>query len=345
MFKISDTVIVKLNDLGNQTTQAAPLKLFIVAGIEGNCDALSDLAEKLASHNVQAFGIQYANQVPTRTIESMAEFYLTEIETFLSNDSATTTASRGIYLAGYSFGGCVAIEMCRQLEERKKSDRPVGLDVLNLVLFESSHIFFRIGVHSYGKMFGFQVPIDNFFSYSFMYASSLTIFFSFLVGQSSKEFKLKLFDELNRTRSVDEAISRALEYTREKSLFDFDAEEAQDIRIYLKHLLDKSKAATMYRFPPDRLLETPVALVRSTKFMYDKLDQGLTAVDAVTRQEVPFQIDHNDYSLKEIAKNVSVFIAPRGNHFSFLAEASDEIGQFLLTNVFKATSKALKSKL
>jgi len=84
--------------------------LFIVHGVGGTVLDLAPVARQIDSDGpvylVQARGID-GSDAPLTTIEAMADYYV---------DAVREIAPRGPYrLAGYSFGGMVAVEMARRL--------------------------------------------------------------------------------------------------------------------------------------------------------------------------------------------------------------------------------------
>src|SRR5258708_36709359 len=99
---------------------AVPLKsggsyppLFIVHGVGGNVMELIPLGKAIRSHNpvyaIQAKGLD-ALETPNACVEDMAECYLPAIREI---------QPQGPYLlAGYSFGGLVALEIGRRLLEQ-----------------------------------------------------------------------------------------------------------------------------------------------------------------------------------------------------------------------------------
>ena len=97
MFKIPREAVIKLNNVSKK-----PLKglLFIVAGIEGNCEVFRDLAASLEYSDIQIFGLEYTDKVPTDTIGSVARFYSNLIQQKLAELN-----ERRFSLAAYSFGG------------------------------------------------------------------------------------------------------------------------------------------------------------------------------------------------------------------------------------------------
>ncbi len=96
MFKFP---IETIENLSRYEAQNSSNVLFIVAGIEGNCDAFADLVESLAKENVITYGFNYTLEVPNNSIEDSAKFYLNKISQKLDELGLNT-----FHLAGYSYG-------------------------------------------------------------------------------------------------------------------------------------------------------------------------------------------------------------------------------------------------
>jgi len=96
------------------------------------------LSQKLSS-NYHVYGLEYSDKVPNDSIESAAKFFLEHVERKLIE-----LGKNNCFLAGYSFGGLIAIEMCALLE---RNEHKFSFAITNLILLESSHKFFRVGVH------------------------------------------------------------------------------------------------------------------------------------------------------------------------------------------------------
>ncbi|XP_061667276.1 fatty acid synthase isoform X1 [Syngnathoides biaculeatus] len=118
-----------LMSLNNVQSQERPL--FLVHPIEGSIAAFKTLASKLS---VPCYGLQCTKAAPLDSIQSLAAYYV---------DCIRLIQPDGLYrIAGYSFGACVAFEMCTQLQNQK---RPVE----NLFLFDGSHSYVAAYTQSY----------------------------------------------------------------------------------------------------------------------------------------------------------------------------------------------------
>ena len=111
-------------------TSGSQTPLFLVAGLGGNAinfDFVSRILTNRPVYGIETHGIGRHGEILS-TIESMGEFYLTEIRKI---------QPKGPYhLAGYSFGGFVAFEMARQL-------RTAGEEVGLLGLIDTSEWHYR----------------------------------------------------------------------------------------------------------------------------------------------------------------------------------------------------------
>ena len=96
MFKIPNEDITSLNSVSNRPRAI----LFILAGIEGNCDVFKELSSSLEIFNIQIYGLTYSLKVPNDSIVSIARFYLGIIKQKLKELNQHTFT-----LGCYSFGG------------------------------------------------------------------------------------------------------------------------------------------------------------------------------------------------------------------------------------------------
>ncbi|MGH0136067.1 UNVERIFIED_CONTAM: hypothetical protein FKN15_019025 [Acipenser sinensis] len=108
--------------------------LFLVHPIEGSITAFRTLTSKLS---VPCYGLQCTKAAPLDSIQSLASYYL---------ECVRQVQPEGPYrIAGYSFGACVAFEMCSQLQAAQLSPRPVEY----LFLFDGSHSYVAAYTQSY----------------------------------------------------------------------------------------------------------------------------------------------------------------------------------------------------
>jgi len=113
--QFSPLVLVKAGDDGLPP-------LFIAHGLGGNVMEIFPLAKQVQSHQpifaIQAKGVDGVG-VPHERVEDMARFYL---------DAIRTVQPRGPYfLAGYSFGGLIALEMAQCLTKEGESVAFLGM--------------------------------------------------------------------------------------------------------------------------------------------------------------------------------------------------------------------------
>uniref|UniRef100_A0AAV2LIZ5 Fatty acid synthase n=1 Tax=Knipowitschia caucasica TaxID=637954 RepID=A0AAV2LIZ5_KNICA len=105
--------------------------LFLVHPIEGTVSVFKALASEL---RLPCYGLQCTMAAPMENIQSLAAYYLSCVKQVQPD---------GPYrLAGYSFGACVAFEMCCQLQTQ-------GATVESLFLLDGSHSFVAAYTQSY----------------------------------------------------------------------------------------------------------------------------------------------------------------------------------------------------
>lgn len=330
MFKIPDKPVKQLNQVPKENLNSV---LFILAGLEGNCDCFHGLAEQLEQTNIQVYGLEYSKNVPTDSVDSISKFYIKLIEENLSPLGLTN-----FNLAGYSFGGLISIEICRQIEFSS------NLKIQNLIIIESSHTFFRFGVHSNSKQFGKCIHNRDILMQQNVYTATLSIYLSYIIGASGKQFRFDLYKYLNeiKIKNLDEALEEAFEYIKKNKLFDFENDqELIERKEYLKILMLKSNAALIYTYDKRNKLKTKTSLIKTPVLLYK--DLNLFYMDESDKR-VKLDFNVEDFDLKEIIENVNnfkIFILNKGNHFSFGYDSLDE-----LTNIFLSLIKNfVKSKI
>ncbi|KAM9424875.1 fatty acid synthase isoform 2-T2 [Pholidichthys leucotaenia] len=105
--------------------------LFLVHPIEGSTAPFKTLASKLS---LACYGLQCTKAAPLDSIQSLASYYV---------DCIRQVQPDGPYqVAGYSFGACVAFEMCCQLQSHNQQ-------VENLFLLDGSHSYVAAYTQSY----------------------------------------------------------------------------------------------------------------------------------------------------------------------------------------------------
>ncbi|XP_051968369.1 fatty acid synthase-like [Xyrauchen texanus] len=118
--------VTQLNEV-----QSAERPLFLIHPIEGSITAFHTLTSKL---NLPCYGLQCTKAAPLDSIQSLATFYV---------HCLRQVQPEGPYrIAGYSFGACVAFEMCSQLQAAK-------CPVEYLFLFDGSHSYVAAYTQSY----------------------------------------------------------------------------------------------------------------------------------------------------------------------------------------------------
>ncbi|KAK5608585.1 hypothetical protein CRENBAI_023538 [Crenichthys baileyi] len=122
----SGPTVIPLNKVQNQERP-----LFLVHPIEGSISAFKTLASKLS---MPCFGLQCTKAAPLDSVQSLAAYYVGCIRQLQPD---------GPYrIGGYSFGACVAFEMCSQLQTQNHC-------VDYLFLFDGSHSYVAAYTQSY----------------------------------------------------------------------------------------------------------------------------------------------------------------------------------------------------
>ncbi|KAM6951887.1 fatty acid synthase [Aplochiton taeniatus] len=118
--------VTRLNDVQSQERP-----LFLVHPIEGSIAAFKTLTAKLS---VPCYGLQCTKVAPLDSIQALASYYV---------QCVREAQPEGPYrIAGYSFGACVAFEMCSQLQTQRRA-------VECLFLFDGSHSYVAAYTQSY----------------------------------------------------------------------------------------------------------------------------------------------------------------------------------------------------
>ncbi|XP_012511898.1 PREDICTED: fatty acid synthase [Propithecus coquereli] len=116
------------------TVQSSERPLFLVHPIEGSTAVFHSLAAKLS---IPTYGLQCTRAAPLDSIHSLAAYYI---------DCIRQVQPEGPYrVAGYSYGACVAFEMCSQLQAQQ-SPAPAHN---SLFLFDGSHTYVVAYTQSY----------------------------------------------------------------------------------------------------------------------------------------------------------------------------------------------------
>ncbi|XP_028740769.1 fatty acid synthase [Peromyscus leucopus] len=116
------------------SVQNSERPLFLVHPIEGSTTVFHSLAAKLS---VPTYGLQCTQAAPLDSIPNLAAYYI---------DCIKQVQPEGPYrVAGYSFGACVAFEMCSQLQAQQ-GPAPTHN---SLFLFDGSHTYVLAYTQSY----------------------------------------------------------------------------------------------------------------------------------------------------------------------------------------------------
>ncbi|XP_019359228.1 PREDICTED: fatty acid synthase isoform X1 [Gavialis gangeticus] len=114
--------ITQLNEV-----QSTERPLFLIHPIEGSAAVFQALASRL---RIPSYGLQCTRAAPLDSIKSLAAYYI---------DCIKQVQPEGPYrIAGYSFGACVAFEMCSQLQAQQQNP---SLGSNSLFLFDGSHSY------------------------------------------------------------------------------------------------------------------------------------------------------------------------------------------------------------
>uniref|UniRef100_A0A4W2HXW4 Fatty acid synthase n=1 Tax=Bos indicus x Bos taurus TaxID=30522 RepID=A0A4W2HXW4_BOBOX len=116
------------------SVQSSERPLFLVHPIEGSTTVFHSLAAKLS---IPTYGLQCTGAAPLDSIQSLATYYI---------ECIRQVQPEGPYrIAGYSYGACVAFEMCSQLQAQQNA----GPTNNSLFLFDGSHTFVMAYTQSY----------------------------------------------------------------------------------------------------------------------------------------------------------------------------------------------------
>ncbi|KAM4844089.1 fatty acid synthase [Thomomys bottae] len=116
------------------SVQSAERPLFLIHAIEGSTTVFHSLAARLS---VPAYGLQCTRAAPLDSIQSLAAYYLGHMK---------QVQPEGPYrVAGYSYGACVAFEICSQLQVQQGSAPTHN----SLFLFDGSPAYVLAYTQSY----------------------------------------------------------------------------------------------------------------------------------------------------------------------------------------------------
>ncbi|XP_077184140.1 fatty acid synthase [Paroedura picta] len=121
--------VVRLNEV-----QSSESPLFLIHPIEGSLTVFNTLASKLC---IPSYGLQCTKDAPLDSIQSLASYYI---------DCIKQVQPEGPYrISGYSFGACVAFEICCQLQAQQNPSHSLN----SLFLFDGSHSYVAAHTQSY----------------------------------------------------------------------------------------------------------------------------------------------------------------------------------------------------
>nr|XP_020670313.1 fatty acid synthase isoform X1 [Pogona vitticeps]XP_020670321.1 fatty acid synthase isoform X2 [Pogona vitticeps] len=121
--------IVQLNDVRSMEPA-----LFLIHPLEGSVTVFNTLASKL---HTPVYGLQFTKDAPLDSIQSLASYYI---------DCIKQVQPEGPYrISGYSFGACVAFEMCCQLQAQQNPSHLPN----SLILLDGSHSYVAAHTQSY----------------------------------------------------------------------------------------------------------------------------------------------------------------------------------------------------
>ena len=97
----------------------------------------------------------------------------------------------------------------------------------------------------------------------------------------------------------------------------------------------------IYKFEETNKLNTPVHLIKSSKFMYNNVENLLIKQD-YTSHNIVYKLETNqsNYDLTKISKHLKIFELEKGNHWSFILENSNKISEYL-SEIFDSSRSKL----
>uniref|UniRef100_UPI00398F77C5 fatty acid synthase n=1 Tax=Pristiophorus japonicus TaxID=55135 RepID=UPI00398F77C5 len=261
------STITKLNNI-----ESNERPLFFVHPIEGSVEAFKALASKVS---IPCYGLQCTQAAPLDSIPNLASYYLGCIK---------QVQPEGPYrIAGYSFGACVAFEMCTQLQAQASVPRPVDC----LILLDGSHSY----VAAYTQSYKAKLTTGN-------DAEAETKAMCAFVGQFTNAEPNKLFEKLLPLESLQARVNAVVDMitTNHKGINRNTLSFAATAFYY------KLKAADMYI--PASKFGGNITLLRAKAT--HGLQEGLGG----------------DYQLSEVCEGSVLIHVIEGDHWTFLKGAS-----------------------
>lgn len=256
--------------LNNVQSNERPL--FFVHPIEGSVEAFKSLASKVS---IPCYGLQCTQAAPLDSIPSLASYYLGCIK---------QVQPEGPYrIAGYSFGACVAFEICNQLQAAASMPRPVDC----LILLDGSHSY----VAAYTQSYKAKLTTGN-------DAEAETKAMCAFVGQFTNAEHNKLFEKLLPLENLQARVDAVVDMitTNHKGINRNTLSFAATAFYY------KLKAADEY--VPASKFGGNITLLRAK--MTHELQEGLGG----------------DYQLSQVCDGKVLIHVIEGDHWTFLKGAS-----------------------
>ncbi|XP_051888628.1 fatty acid synthase [Pristis pectinata] len=272
-----DLNVLLVNPEGSTITQLNNVEsnerpLFFVHPIEGSVEAFKTLASKVS---IPCYGLQCTQAAPLDSIPNLASYYLGCIK---------QVQPEGPYrIAGYSFGACVAFEICTQLQAQASMSRPVDC----LILLDGSHSY----VAAYTQSYKAKLTTGN-------DAEAETKAMCAFVGQFTNAEHNKLFEKLLPLENLQARVNAVVDMitTNHKGINRNTLSFAATAFYY------KLKAADEY--------------VPASKF-----GGNITLLRAKTTHELQEGLG-GDYQLSEVCDGMVLIHVIEGDHWTFLKGTS-----------------------
>ncbi|XP_067860263.1 fatty acid synthase [Heptranchias perlo] len=259
-----------ITQLNNTESNERPL--FLVHPIEGSVEAFKALASKVS---IPCYGLQCTQAAPLDSIQNLASYYLGCIK---------QVQPEGPYrIAGYSFGACVAFEICTQLQAQANIPRPVEC----LILLDGSHSY----VAAYTQSYKAKLTTGN-------DAEAETKAMCAFVGQFTNAEHNKLFEKLLPLANLQ---------ARVKAVVDMITTNLKSIN---HNTLSFAATAFYYK------LKAADEYIPATKF-----GGNITLLRAKTTHKLQEGLG-GDYQLSEVCDGMVFIHVIEGDHWTFLKGAS-----------------------
>ena len=211
---------------------------FFIPGLGGSCFIFRNLAQKLTniSYGLQLYGFN-PGEIPFKKIEELAEYNISLI-------SKINLKNKKINIIGYSYGGTIAFEMIRLLENLNIN--------CNLVLVDSIP-FQKINIEKNFTQYSLDI-IEYFINVFSIKLSNDINELQILNAKNLKEYILLIFKEGGISLS-EEMIEHLLELCNKQLVADFIFENKKVEKITL--LLAKEKSSKeLFQYNKQNILWT-----------------------------------------------------------------------------------------